>query len=387
MKKVYLSICIVSLLLCIFTQASFAKSYKGKVIDVFGDNITKIKIPGGHPFKVGDQVDLTYKAGVLPMMMGIYEVTMIRGNTFLCKSGKMLQEPSEGMSIEIELYKRVSQPQKNKKEKMNEDNLDVSGAGDHPDNFVYGDGSIKYSNSTLETQKIIHAFVALCDNKYQGIIPVPPKLGNGDDPGNNLYWGAKYGVKTLFKRSSDWKLIKTFKQSGPVLERCVFKSRHKNVYFVADAYRGRFIKNAVVDFLNAASGKSGKSIQFRTGNENINLNISGGSNLIVYIGHNGLMDFKLNNYPAKSNNELREVIILACFSKRYFKGPISKTGAKPLIWTTGLMAPEAYIIEAAFEGWILKESNESISLRAARAYNKYQKCGLRSAKRLLVSGF
>ena len=143
----------------------------------------------------------------------------------------------------------------------------------------------------------------------------------------------------------------------------------------------------MIDFLDAASGKPGKSIQLRTGNEKINLNISGGSNLIVYVGHNGLMDFKLNNYPAKSNNELREVIILACFSKKYFKEPIDKTGAKPLIWATGLMAPEAYTMEAAFEGWILKESNESICLRAARAYNEYQKCGLRSAKRLMLSGF
>ncbi len=28
------------------------------------------------------------------------------------------------------------------------------------------------------TFKTIHIFVALCDNKYQGIVPVPPKIGN-----------------------------------------------------------------------------------------------------------------------------------------------------------------------------------------------------------------
>jgi|GEM_PF-110993 len=387
MKKAYLSICIFSLLICFFTQASFAKSYKGEVIDVFGENITKIRIPGGHPFKVGDQVDLTYKAGILPMSMGIYEITMIQGDTFLCRSENMVQEPKKGMSIEIALYKRVSKPNKNSKEKTFTDELDVSGAGEHPDNIAYGSENVTYSGSTQESRKVIHAFVALCDNKYQGIVPVPPKLGNGNDPGNNLYWGAKYGVKTLFKRSPDWKLIKTFKQSGSFLERCVFKNRHKNVYFVADAYRGRLIRNAIADFLDAASGKSGQLIQFRTENESINLNISGSSNLIVYVGHNGLMDFKLNTRPVKENNNLREVIILACFSKRYFKDLIVLAGAKPLIWTTGLMAPESYTLETAFEGWVLKEGNESIRLRAARAYHKYQKCGLRSAKRLLVSGF
>ena len=38
--------------------------------------------------------------------------------------------------------------------------------------------------------RVIHAFVALCDNKNQGIVPVQEKLGNGDDAQNNLYWGA-----------------------------------------------------------------------------------------------------------------------------------------------------------------------------------------------------
>ena len=35
------------------------------------------------------------------------------------------------------------------------------------------------------TTKTIHVFVALCDNKYQGIVPVPPKIGNGQDLNNN----------------------------------------------------------------------------------------------------------------------------------------------------------------------------------------------------------
>jgi hypothetical protein len=46
--------------------------------------------------------------------------------------------------------------------------------------------------------KIIHVFVALCDNDSQGIVPVPKKIGNGNDPDNNLYWGCGYGVRTFF---------------------------------------------------------------------------------------------------------------------------------------------------------------------------------------------
>src|SRR5688572_31348119 len=48
--------------------------------------------------------------------------------------------------------------------------------------------------------RTIHIFVALCDNKYQGIVPVPAGIGNGQDPKNNLYWGAGYGLKSFFSK-------------------------------------------------------------------------------------------------------------------------------------------------------------------------------------------
>ena len=55
--------------------------------------------------------------------------------------------------------------------------------------------------------RTIHVFVALADNEYQGIVPVPSRLGNGDDPGHNLYWGAAYGIKTFFARSAEWRIL------------------------------------------------------------------------------------------------------------------------------------------------------------------------------------
>jgi hypothetical protein len=53
----------------------------------------------------------------------------------------------------------------------------------------------------------IHVLVALCDNKYQGIVKVPARIGNGQDPANNLYWGCGYGVKTFLKKQADWQFI------------------------------------------------------------------------------------------------------------------------------------------------------------------------------------
>ncbi|MGC1647471.1 MAG: hypothetical protein WA741_16760 [Candidatus Sulfotelmatobacter sp.] len=51
------------------------------------------------------------------------------------------------------------------------------------------------------------------------------------------------------------------------------------------------------------------------------------------------------------------------------------------------MAPEAYTLKSALDGWIAGESNDQIRDRAAGAYDKYQKCGFRAAHRLLTSGW
>ena len=113
----------------------------------------------------------------------------------------------------------------------------------------------------------------------------------------------------------------------------------------------------------------------------------GGSNLLAYIGHDGLMDFQLPRIPVKKNNADRQAIILACASKLYFAKPLRASGAYPLLWTTNLMAPEAYTLKSALDGWILGESNDKIRDRAAAAYDKYQKCGFNAARKLMATGW
>jgi hypothetical protein len=99
------------------------------------------------------------------------------------------------------------------------------------------------------------------------------------------------------------------------------------------------------------------------------------------------MDFRLSSVTQKKNEAHRDAIILACASKQYIAEPLRASGAYPLLWTTGLMAPEAYTLKSALDGWMEHESNEQIRQRAAGAYDKYQKCGLRGAQRLFASGW
>jgi hypothetical protein len=60
-------------------------------------------------------------------------------------------------------------------------------------------------------------------------------------------------------------------------------------------------------------------------------------------------------------------------------------GATPLLWTTGLMAPEAYTLKAALAGWMQQESKEQIRMRAAAAYAQYQRRSDDAAMRLFSS--
>ncbi len=232
--------------------------------------------------------------------------------------------------------------------------------------------------------KTIHVFVALCDNKYQGIVPVPAKIGNGQDAAGNLYWGAAYGVKTFFSKSSEWKLIESKKDpAANILERLLFKHKTKNIYLLADAYDGQFIKQTTIDFLLACSGNGLTIIK----NNGIEIPFGGAADILAYVGHDGLMDFSLPDEFEKQNDEARKAIMLACISKKYFSPLLKNTGAEPLLWSTGLMAPEAYILHDALNKWIETGDEGQTRIAAAAAYSRYQKCSMNAAKNLLVSGW
>jgi hypothetical protein len=209
-------------------------------------------------------------------------------------------------------------------------------------------------------------------------------LGNGDNPKTNLYWGAAFGIRTFFSKNRDWELNScTPNPRAGILERCIFKHRRASTLLVADAYQGKEISQTTMDFLEAAAGKPGEKLDAA----NVQFHTGGSTDLVAYIGHNGLMDFKLASHPKRRDDRQRRAIILACASKNFFAPALQQSGATPLLWTTNLMAPEAYVLSAAIDGWMKKETDEQIRLRAAEAYNKYQNCGLRAARALFATGW
>ena len=238
------------------------------------------------------------------------------------------------------------------------------------------------TTSVSAETKSVHVFVALADNEHQGIVKVPELIGNGDDAKENLYWGALYGVKTFFKGSKDWELKKTISDpSDEIIERIIFYNKKNDVWLVADAYRGSEIKKSVKDFLNAVAGNDSQELKL----DDKTIQINGGANLVAYIGHNGLMDFDIDEDSIKANDKGRDAIILCCKSKQYFQPWLKRFKVKGVLLTTELMAPEAYTLEAALGAWVSKKTADEILEAAAQAYAKYQKCGINPARRTFYS--
>jgi hypothetical protein len=237
---------------------------------------------------------------------------------------------------------------------------------------------------------VVHVVVALCDNINQGIVPVTKALGNGQDPKSNLYWGALYGIRTHLPRSANWtRLDIQHPAVGGILERIVMYAKVKRnqravpVYIVADAWDGARIREATLAYLEMTAGRASETVVVKRHSETQAILAGGASHVVAYVGHNGLMDFGIET-PAPSSKESpdRSAIVLACASKSYFVDYLRKTGAHPLLLTTGLMAPEAYTLDSALRSWIAKGTTAAAVEGAAGAYNRYQKCGLGSARRL-----
>jgi hypothetical protein len=207
--------------------------------------------------------------------------------------------------------------------------------------------------------KQIRVFVALCDNKTQGIVPVGEKIGNGDDPDANLYWGCTDGLAVHFRKSGNWKQVKSEKDvSNAILRRLSFKHAAADIELVADAYRGSEMGVCIVDFEKAAA--------------------SGKYDLVAFIGHNGLMDGPVQPPAAVAGNDA-EVVVLCCLSERYFRKRLEALGCRPLLMTSQLMYPGSFLLSAAIESWRQGGDVGDVRAAAGSAYAQNQKIATKAA--------
>jgi len=234
---------------------------------------------------------------------------------------------------------------------------------------------------------IAHILIPLCDNENQGIVPTSPKLGNGLDLRNNLYWGVRHGINTIFKRNKKWKLKgEVDNPNSNVLKRVIYERKFKNeatVLVILDAYRGDRMKACLEDYFNALAENKMDTLLL----DSIQIPLYGNADLVGFNGHNGLMDREISYSITKKNIRQKDAISISCQSKYYFNERFKKLNAYPLVVTTGNLYPGGFIIEGIIEKWGLQETDELIRQEAGNSYHRVKKCGIRGARRLFGSGF
>jgi hypothetical protein len=142
------------------------------------------------------------------------------------------------------------------------------------------------------------------------------------------------------------------------------------------------------DFFSAVAGKGSRRFNI-TGINNsaksVVVESAAMAKFNCFVGHNGLMDIQLSNIPTRSERSSNSyAVVLSCKSEAYFSESLKRLDCIPLITTSGLMAPEAYILEAILTTYTDDFHAQPINAAAAAAYAKYQKCSLTAAKRLFV---
>lgn len=236
---------------------------------------------------------------------------------------------------------------------------------------------------------VAHVVVALVDNQHQGIVPVPAALGDGGDPRSNLYWGAMYGVPSYFRRAGWQRVPVAPARDARVLERALFRldltrqGKSGEMFVLAEAWRGERIADAIRHYFELDRGLHAQTL--RAGERD--LHVGGGAHVLAFVGHNGLMDFAAPDLPAPVRPALAHAnIVLACYSHDYFTAKFNDSGLA-LLMTHGLMAPEAYTLDAALRGWFAGENPAAVRRAAARAYARYQRVSDRAASRLFQAPF
>ncbi|MBK8035577.1 MAG: hypothetical protein IPK22_00345 [Verrucomicrobiaceae bacterium] len=215
-----------------------------------------------------------------------------------------------------------------------------------------------FGSTQAETQRV-HVFVALADNEHQGIAKVPPKIGNGDDAANNLYWGTTDGFKSVFGRSKAWKLERTEENPTPqILERRSYRHTSKDCVLVAEAWRGKNIQQCLEAFFANLRDRK--------------------SDLTAFVGHNGLMDGPVAVSPLDASTST-DAIVLCCMSANWFKPHLEALKARPVLSTQQFMYPGSFLLRDALEVWLRGGPRSEIRMAAAKAYATNQKISVKAA--------
>lgn len=230
---------------------------------------------------------------------------------------------------------------------------------------------------------VVTVHVALCDNS---IIWCGAKMGDGDRPRDNLYWGRAGGFQAYFQRARGYRRI--FKDAGDskvVLEREVYRlqvrrpsaawrrrgvTRPFEVLLVGLAYRGRSIDQAHDSFVRQVLGEAGSQLTLDDGRV---IPIGGMGHVVGYAGHNRLMDLLEYRFPRRTRRSHVGFFALACRTGQYYGRELGASPAHGLLLTLTLMYPGAFTIDGILRGVAAGERQHAVYMRGVQMYARYQR--------------
>jgi len=241
---------------------------------------------------------------------------------------------------------------------------------------------------------VITVHVALCSNRQ--IWCGSKKLGDGDKPRTNLYWGGAAGFTAWFRWNGRKRYKRVFGDQGDgkiVMERVVYRRRVKwlskrwkrlgvkkpfDIYLVGYAYRARYIGKAVDALIRQTATGAGSTLKLKSGKV---LSIGGRGHLVGYAGHNYLMDTGGKwNWPKITRKNPVGYFMLACMSAQYVARKLTHKRTHAVVLTTVLMYPGAYTIDGIIGALSYAQRQRQVFRRAAAYYAKYSKVRARTVR-------
>jgi hypothetical protein len=211
---------------------------------------------------------------------------------------------------------------------------------------------------------VVQVHVPLCDNHI--IACGNAKLGDGDNPGTNLYWSTTPGFGAWFDRKhSGWTRvsvetadtgdkdvleIRTYRRTiaTPAAWQKRGAPKQFTLELVVRAWRGSAIDRALAAYAADVSG--GTTAQ-----------------LVAFVGHNRLMDLDSFTWPAPGKTAVG-AIAYACDTAPYMKKQVSAATRVPLLMTSDLLLAKAAPLEAAVLAFAHGGGYARIRTDAATAY-------------------
>jgi hypothetical protein len=211
---------------------------------------------------------------------------------------------------------------------------------------------------------VVQVHVPLCDND---VIPCGnARLGDGERPATNLYWGTAEGTAGWFgRRRGGWKQVLATDGAAvglaDVLEVRVWRrevatprawrargtpARYPLVV-VAFAWRGERIAEAFARYAEDLHGLSTTTVALADGT---GLAAGGGAHVVAYVGHNHLMDlngFDWRALAARADATPRGDIAIACHTAVYVQDVVPGAARVPLLFTRDFLLASSAALEGA----------------------------------------